>query len=99
MAHVTAADRGRDKSAGPRNLLFGSSSISSHCASQPDMRGWRTAPGNIVMGTHGLVNEPGIKVHVGIELALHEVVVLERNALAFQSNLEQRILAIRSKTS
>src|ERR1700722_14546192 len=30
---------------------------------------------------HGLVNDPGIKIDVGIKLALDEVVVLERDAL------------------
>ena len=42
---------------------------------------------------HRLVNQPGIEIHVRVELALHEVVVFESDALAFQSDLQQRVLA------
>src|SRR5258708_35873078 len=43
--------------------------------------------------THGLINETGIEVHVGIELALDEVVVLKGDALALKGNFEQGVLA------
>src|SRR5690349_1445474 len=43
--------------------------------------------------THGLVDQPGVEVHVGIELALDEVVVFEGNALALESDFQERILA------
>src|SRR5437660_8266669 len=43
--------------------------------------------------THRLINQAGIKVHVGIELALDEVIVLEGDAFAFESNFQERVLA------
>src|ERR1700704_202124 len=43
--------------------------------------------------THRLINEAGVKIDVGIELALHEVFVFEGNALALESDFEQRVLA------
>src|SRR3981189_3521267 len=42
---------------------------------------------------HGLVYEPGIEVHVRIEFALYEVIVFQRDALALQSDFQQRIFA------
>src|SRR6266404_1552158 len=42
---------------------------------------------------HGLVDEPGIEVHVGIELALYEVIFFQGDALALQSDFQQRIFA------
>src|SRR5580700_6050520 len=43
--------------------------------------------------THRLVDQAGIKIDVGIELAGDEVVVLEGDALAFESDVQQRIAA------
>src|SRR5882762_4182812 len=43
--------------------------------------------------THRLINQTGVEVHVWIELALHEVFVFESDALALQSDLEERVLA------
>src|SRR5712692_9801215 len=43
--------------------------------------------------SHRLINEAGVEVHVGIELALDEVFILESDAFAFQGNFEKRILA------
>src|SRR5712664_981420 len=43
--------------------------------------------------THRLINQAGVKVHVGIELALHEVFVFESDALALKSDFEEGILA------
>ncbi len=40
-----------------------------------------------------LVDEARVEVHVGIELALHEVLVLKCNLFEFQCHVEQRILA------
>src|SRR5258705_14024878 len=37
---------------------------------------------------HGLVDEPGIEVHVGIQLALDEIVVVQSDALALQSDFQ-----------
>src|SRR5215467_1093760 len=42
---------------------------------------------------HRLIDQSRIEIHVGIELALDEVFVLESDAFAFKSDLEQRILA------
>src|SRR6267378_7879175 len=43
--------------------------------------------------THRLINEAGVEVHVGVELALDEVIVLEGDALALESDFEERVLA------
>src|ERR1700737_2900470 len=43
--------------------------------------------------THRLINQAGVKVHVGIELALHEVFVFESDALALESDCEEGVLA------
>ena len=41
--------------------------------------------------THRLVNEAGVKVHVGIDTPLHEVFVFECYAFAFERNVNQQI--------
>ncbi|KKM47172.1 hypothetical protein VT73_00825, partial [Rathayibacter toxicus] len=41
---------------------------------------------------HSLIDDPGIKVDVGIETPLLEIVVLKRNGLAFPSDIKERIL-------
>src|SRR5437879_4984258 len=43
--------------------------------------------------SHRLVDETGVEVDVGIELALDEVFILKSDAFAFESNFEKRILA------
>src|SRR5260370_3711591 len=43
--------------------------------------------------THRLIDEAGVEIHVGIELALDEVVVLESDALALQSDFQEGVLA------
>src|SRR2546422_5889389 len=40
---------------------------------------------------HRLVDQPGVEVHVGIQLALDEVLVFQRDPLALQRNLQQRV--------
>jgi Arc/MetJ-type ribon-helix-helix transcriptional regulator len=40
---------------------------------------------------HGLVDDPGVKVHIGIQLALDEVVVFQRNPLQLQSDIQHWI--------
>src|SRR5262252_8595761 len=42
---------------------------------------------------HRLVDQTSVEIHVGIELALDEVFVLQRDALALQRDFEKRILA------
>ena len=42
---------------------------------------------------HGLIDEARVKVHVGIELALDEIFVLERDAFALQCDFEEWIFA------
>src|SRR5690348_9797506 len=42
---------------------------------------------------HRLVDQARIEIHVGVELALDEVFVFQRNALAFQRDFEKWILA------
>src|SRR5712692_816458 len=37
---------------------------------------------------HRLINEAGVEIHVGIKLALDEVIVFESDALALESDLE-----------
>src|SRR5690242_11562827 len=43
--------------------------------------------------THRLINQAGIEVHVGIELALDEVIVFEGDAFTFESDFQERVLA------
>src|SRR5216683_2270742 len=43
--------------------------------------------------THRLINEAGVEIHVGVELALHEIFVFEGNTLALESDFEERVLA------
>src|SRR4026207_1085418 len=40
---------------------------------------------------HRLIDEPGVEVHVRIELVAHEVVVFERDLLELERDVEQRI--------
>src|SRR5437867_1588457 len=42
---------------------------------------------------HGLVDQPGVEVDVGVELALDEVLVLEGDALQLEGDVEQRVAA------
>src|SRR5436309_2066906 len=46
---------------------------------------------HVLREAHGLIDEPGIEVHVGIELPLHEVVVLEGDPLQLEGDVEQRV--------
>src|SRR6266568_5130308 len=43
--------------------------------------------------THRLINEAGVEIDVGIEFALHEVIVFQGNAFTLQSDFEERVLA------
>src|SRR5467141_5165701 len=43
--------------------------------------------------SHRLINEAGVEIHVGIELALHEVFVFKSDAFAFESDFEKGVLA------
>src|SRR5271155_957206 len=43
--------------------------------------------------SHRLVDEAGIEVHVGIEATRDEVFVLERDAFAFERDINQRVAA------
>ena len=40
-----------------------------------------------------MIDEAGVEVHVGVELALDKVFVLEGDALAFEGDFEERVLA------
>jgi len=40
-----------------------------------------------------LIDEAGVEVHVGIELALDEIFVFESDAFALQCDFEKRIFA------
>ena len=42
---------------------------------------------------HGLVDEARIEVHVGVQLAFQEVLVLERDPLELERDVEERVLA------
>src|SRR5207245_11231955 len=80
--------------AGPRDLLL---RVEEHLFPLGDPTG--SARNSEQHGEHGhweahrLINEAGVEVHVGIELALDEVIILEGDAFALQSNFEQGILA------
>src|SRR5260370_1769882 len=80
--------------AGARNLLLG---VEEHLFPLRDPTG--SARNREEHGEHGhrkthrLINQAGVKVHVGIELALHEVFVFESDALALESDLEEGVLA------
>ena len=43
--------------------------------------------------THGLVDDPGIEIDVGIQLALDEVLVFERNPLQFECDVQLGVAA------
>src|SRR5438477_8193965 len=42
---------------------------------------------------HRLINEAGIEIHVGVEFPLHKVIVFQSDALALQSDFEERVLS------
>ena len=42
---------------------------------------------------HRLVNNTGVEVHVGIQLPLHKILVLQRNPLQLQGNIQHRVPA------
>src|SRR6202030_3853016 len=42
---------------------------------------------------HRLINETRVEIHIGIEPARNEVFVLERDAFAFERNLDERVAA------
>src|SRR5260370_13769942 len=42
---------------------------------------------------HRLINEAGVKIDVGLQFALHEVIVFEGNTFALQCDFEERVLA------
>src|SRR2546426_2034892 len=82
----------------PRNLLLG---IQEHFFPLGDPP--RSARNREQDGKHGhrethrLINQAGVEIHVGIELALDEVFVLESDSLAFESDFEERVLAHKIK--
>src|SRR5208282_1032698 len=41
--------------------------------------------------THRLIDEAGVEIDVGIEAAGDEVIVFERDALAFERDIDQRV--------
>ena len=48
--------------------------------------------GNMSSGkAHGLVDEARVEVHVRVELPLHEVLVLEGDALELEGDVEERV--------
>src|SRR5260370_24171140 len=80
--------------AGARNLLLG---VEEHLFPLRDPTG--SARNGEEHGEHGhrkthrLISQAGVKVHVGIELALHVVFVFESDALALESDFEEGVLA------
>src|SRR5437879_1457361 len=80
--------------AGPGNFLLG---IQKHLFPLRDPPG---SPRNREQhGEHGhweahrLINEAGIEIHVGVEFPLHEIIIFQGDALALQSDFEERVLA------
>ena len=41
--------------------------------------------------SHGLVHDPGVEVDIGIQLALDEVIVFQRDALQLEGDIELRV--------
>src|SRR5437879_315028 len=80
--------------AGPRNFLLG---IEEHLFPLCDPAG--SARNREQHGKHGhrethrLINQAGVEIHVGIQLALDEVFIFEGDSFAFEGDFEQRILA------
>ena len=91
------ACRPRRRSAAPRRDRSGGAARSSardpqhllplgqpaHCARDGEHHGE-----HFRREAHGLVDDAGVEVHVGIELALDEVLVLERDPLQFQRDVQ-----------
>src|SRR5712664_3852087 len=78
----------------PRNLLLG---VEEHLFPLRDPAGsarYREEDGKHGhRKSHRLINEAGVEIHVGIELALHEVVVFQGDAFALQCDFEKGVLA------
>src|SRR5258708_12525171 len=78
----------------PRNFLLG---IEEHLFPLRDPAGSaRNREQNGKHGhreTHRLINQAGVEIHVGIELALDEVFVFQGDPFAFEGDFEERVLA------
>src|SRR5260370_3754041 len=78
----------------PRNFLLG---IEEHLFPLRDPAGSaRNREQNGKHGhreTHRLINQAGVEIHVGIELALDEVFIFEGDPFAFEGDFEERALA------
>src|SRR5437879_12522389 len=80
--------------AGPRNFLLGVEKHLFPLRYPPGSPRNREQHGEHGHGeAHRLINEAGIEIHVGVELPLHKVIVFQGDALALQSDFEQRVLA------
>ena len=78
--------------AGARSCCSSSSTISSHCAIQPDVRGIANITVNIVgRDAQRLVDQARVEVDVRVELALGEVLVVERALLELDGDVELRV--------
>ena len=75
-----------------RDLLSRSFSISSHCAIQPGQPAEREEDREVVgRVAHRLVDQARVEVDVRVELAADEVLVLERDPLQLERDLELRV--------
>src|SRR5439155_745501 len=77
------ARRSREKSSP------GSSPRSSHCSPS---RSRRSSPSVVHRELHRFVDDPRVEIHVGVQLPRDEVVLLERDALQLEGDVDERIL-------
>ena len=68
-------------------------------ASRPSYARSRTHGEHLRRELQRLIDQPRIEVDVGVQLALDEVLVLQRDLLQLLSDLEQRVDPVTSKTS
>src|SRR6516225_5356162 len=64
---------------------------SSHCASQPAVRAVANITGTIATGRHRLVEDLRVEVDVRVELPADEVLVLARDRLELERDVEQPV--------
>jgi len=87
-----AARSARVELARTADLVLGSDTISFSCAIQPTVRASAKIAVNSGTGCRWLLHDARVVVDVRVQLARHEVVVLERDLLERHRELEQRVV-------
>ena len=83
-----------------RNLLLGVEQHLLPLGQPPDRpRNGEQHREHLGLESHGLVNDSGIEVHIGVELPLDEVFVLQRDPFEFDGNVELGIPPVTLNTS